>query len=284
MIMRQAQRAEGLRDGEMVITALAEATRALLVGRGWEAEGFWRWEYRQQAAGNRQAAGTAAAPCPLPPADKRFYVWGYWRRTAGLPEFVPIPVTMRPNRIREAIDLPHAFRPLTLLTRGPGLPRAALPQDPPQNMSAAMKAFEERLLTALRVDDALINRERGWLAVKAYPLQTRPGPGDVRPEQITRFRPSKEQLADYEIVMPWLGKLAPKDRNRLWAKARGVSLRTIAEREKINVKLAAERIGKSVATCWHAARQSERTAACSPQRRPQTGAGRTGYAGDRRPG
>ena len=130
MIMRQAQRAEGLRDGEMVITALAEATRALLVGRGWEAEGFWRWEYRQQAAGNRQAAGTAAAPCPLPPADKRFYVWGYWRRTAGLPEFVPIPVTMRPNRIREAIDLPHAFRPLTLLTRGPGLPRAALPQRP----------------------------------------------------------------------------------------------------------------------------------------------------------
>lgn len=262
---REAQRTEGLRQGEQVITALAEATRALLVGRDWEAEGFWRWEYRQQATGNR------------PVADKRFYVWGYWRRTAGLPEFVPIPASMRPHRIRDAIDLPHAFRPLSPLARGPGLARAALPQDPPEDMSAAMRAFEDRLLTALRVDDALINRERGWLAVKAYPLQTRPGPGDVRPEQITRFRPSKEQLADYETVMPWLGKLTPKDRNRLWAKARGVSLRTIAEREKINVKLAAERIGKSVAACWHAARQSSRAG----QRRPETGARGAGHAGNR---
>jgi len=276
IIMREAQRTEGLREGEAVITALAEATRALLVGRGWEAEGFWRWE----EYGPRKETSAGAGRHP----KRQYYVWGYWRRTAGLPEFVAIPTTMRPHRIREAIDLPHAFCPLRVLARGPGLPRAPLPQDPPQNMSEAMRAFEDRLLTALRVDDALVNRERGWLAVKAYPLVTRPGPGDVRPEQITRFRPSKEQLADYEVVMPWLGKLAPADRNRLWAKARGVSLRTIAEREKINVKLAAERIGKSVAACWHAARYAERAAQRAPERRPETGAGRARYVGDRRPG
>ena len=46
---RAVMRHEGLRAGELVISALAEATRAVLVGRGWHAEGFWRWEERAGA-------------------------------------------------------------------------------------------------------------------------------------------------------------------------------------------------------------------------------------------
>lgn len=267
---RAVMRREGLRAGELVISALAEHTRAVLVGRGWEAEGFWRWEthFSRASVAHQQPRESTSR--------KVYYVWGYWRRTGGGLEWVPLPATMRPNLIRAAEDMPHAFRPLNPLARGRGIEKPAPIEDPPHGLDGDLRAFEDRMLLALRVDDALPDSERGWLKVRAYGLETCAGPGDVAPEQITRFRPSRAQIDDAEAVMAAIATLPKGDIQRLRARARGVSIRSLAERERVSAERITKEIRRSVKACCRAYTARQRAGA-----RSAGGAGRARHGRDR---
>lgn len=211
-----SRRTEADRD----LCALAANVRVVLVGPNlghgpvWEETGFFRWERRQRAYYTETRLGIV-------------------------------------NRLSPK-DEPHFWRPLGPLQRFPAAPRQAVNDGGPENLDAALTAFRARVLTALRVDQALRHRELDQMKVRAYPLQTVPGPGDYGPEQITRFRPSRADIDDYEVVMPAFAKLTGAQQDLLWLVSFGFSLRSIAERKKTNATKARRWIADAVIACWRA--------------------------------
>jgi hypothetical protein len=147
------------------------------------------------------------------------------------------------------LTAPHAWRPLRPLRIEP-VAWTTTAEPEPNDLGAVLDAFEQRLLTALRVDHALVHSELAMMRVRAYPLETRPGPGDYPPEQITRFKPTRAELDDYLVVMAWFARLAGRDRELLWLRSLGFTLRSIAERKHRNVPTIRRQYKAAIIACW----------------------------------
>lgn len=128
---------------------------------------------------------------------------------------------------------------------GPPPPAPPLPA-----ASDPVAEFEARLLLAYRVDDALPDTDRAKLRVRANWPETRPGPGDYPPEQVTRFRPTPEMVADYMVVMAHAARLDARAQRCVRLKARGYGFHWIGRGLKTD-DITAQRIYRDARLrCW----------------------------------
>lgn len=202
------------------ILALAEGHEAMLIGRGWEVPGFWRWE--TTARGRRVRA---------------YFDTSDRRRRQRIP----------------ARDAPTMFRPFAEVGRPPAPdPRPQL--ESPFDIGKALAAFEARLHLAIRVDDALPDRERGMLKVRIlWPATTRT-PGDYPTGIATPFRPTRRQVDDWFETMSAISgvHLCWRSWLALWMRARGASFRTIATEVGRNEARTRTLYRTAIAECWRA--------------------------------
>jgi hypothetical protein len=101
---------------------------------------------------------------------------------------------------------------------------------PPDPLPRDLDVMERRACRAFEVDRALPDRERAMLAVRAYGIITRPGPGDYPPEQITRDLPTRAEVTDYMVVMGFVRHLDKTDQRYIRLRSFGLSFRSIADR------------------------------------------------------
>jgi hypothetical protein len=184
--------------GEFVIASLPENTRAHLYARTWDGLGYWRWD-----RGRRRNY-------------KTFFRFNRFN----------VPVKVPEN------DWPEAWTPLAPIARTPSTPPLRSAQAPQPDVSAVLAIFNDRLMLALRVHLALPDEIRAMTRIKVYGLITKAGDGDYAPAIDTRFRPSRAEQEDSLRVLAWFARLTPEQQNVCWLRAKGFSLRAIAERSE----------------------------------------------------
>lgn len=135
----------------------------------------------------------------------------------------PLDASAWPYALPDAAQWP-AFGPRWAPPRAPVI----VPEEPPADARSPLDRFEARLLNAWRVDRALPDADRAKLRVRSQWPETRPGPGDYPPEQITRYRPTREDVADYLVVMAFIARLTRAERRVLRLKADGWGFLAIA--------------------------------------------------------
>jgi len=213
---------------ERDILALAEGQSAVLIGRGWEAPGFWRWE-KTRAGRMVRAYYDASNP----------------RNTVRIP----------------SRDAPSLFRPHVEVSR----PRAPEPKpklEAALDIGAELSAFEAQLLQACRVDDALPDRERGMLRVRILWPATSSAPGDYPTGISTRFRPTRAQIDEWFAVMNSLkgAQVSPEAMLVIRLYARGHKFRPIGERIGRSESRTRSIYRSAVAEFWRASRRSHQSA------------------------
>lgn len=164
----------------------------------------------------------------------------------------------------DAAAWPHPLPdPLSFGGFGPRWAPPAAPivaaETPAADAADPVTRFEARLLTAWRVDRALPDTDRAKLRVRSTWPATRPGPGDYPPEQVTRFQPSREQVADYLVVMPHIARLSRVMRRVTRLRADGYGYLAIAhvlrQREGIDQdeRHARTLYRRALVACWRSA-------------------------------
>ena len=244
---------------ERDILALAEGARATLIGRGWEVPGYWRWE--TTARGRRV---------------RTYYDTSNPKRVQRIPaRDAPTSFRLAPgdsaarSRPPDAGPSPAPIGQPTAYIRQPvahvptGLPPPTL--ESPFDIGAALAAFEARLLLAIRVDDALPDRERSLLRVRSlWPATTR-APGDYPTGIATPFRPTRAQV---DIWLATMGAISGVDLDwrawlALWMRARGASFRTIATEIGRNENRTRTIYRTAITECWRTSERHERREALS---------------------
>ncbi|MBA2126711.1 hypothetical protein DLM45_10855 [Hyphomicrobium methylovorum] len=216
--------------GEFIIASLPENTRAHLYGRSWDGLGYWRWSKGR----NR--------------SYKAFYRFNRFNVPVRVPES----------------DWPEGWSPLTPIKK-PGLepvPRHSGPEL--ADVPAALEVFNDRLITALKVHLSLPDEIRAMVRVKVYGLITCAGLGDYAPAIDTRFRPSRAQQDDSELVLTWFARLQREQQDVCWLRAKGFSIRAIAEmpkfkKGKFNATKVRTLYNRAVIDCYRRATQQQRT-------------------------
>ncbi len=228
---------------ERDILALAEGVKAVLIGRGWEAPGYWRWEAKRHD-----------------PQRRRFRVY-YDASNASRPSRIP------------GSDAPTMFRPLGEL-RCDARPMSKPTLEAPFDIGRDLEAFEARLVFALKVDDAMPDRERAMLRVRIQWPATSAAPGDYPTGISTRFRPTRAQIDDWYDLMCGLryAKLSREDKLVMRMKARGAPFRSIATEIRRNEARARTIYRAAVVECWRSYRKAAAETRSADDRRVRGGA------------
>lgn len=184
--------------GEFTISSLTENTRAHLYARTWDGVGYWRWE-----KGRRRNY-------------KSFFRFNRFNVPIKVPEF----------------DWPEGWTPITPIPTNSSAPihRPTIPNVP--DVSAGLEIFADRLMMALKVHLAMPDEIRAMTRIRVYGLTTCSGPGDYAPGIDTRFRPTLAQREDSERILTWFAKLEKEQQELCWLRAKGFSIRAIAEMPK----------------------------------------------------
>lgn len=180
--------------GQFAIDSLVDNVKAHLYARTWDGVGYWRYQRGR----------------------KRNYRVFFRFNRFNVPVKVP------------ESDWPEGWSPLKPIEISPApVSRPIIPNVP--DVSADLEAFAARLMMALKTHLALPDEIRAMMRVRVYGLETISESGDWPRGIDTRWRPSRAQREDSEVVLVWFA-LLPKDLQEIcWLRAKGFSIRAIAE-------------------------------------------------------
>lgn len=200
---------------EFDICSLAENTRAILIGRGWECLGHWCWGDTGKGGLRRHYFDTSRPKVERIPRSDWPTHWAPLREIKRF-EIKPSPAHAVAEddltaRVADA-DWPFHYAPTGYITR---------------------EEAQHRLLRGLKTSwtPGVVKEIRQGVRSN-YPVhQIVAGPGDYgAPITIREFDPTRRDLDDWIVALGWLTALGAEKTRIVMLVARGYSMRSIAER------------------------------------------------------